>query len=161
MKAVHLCAWAGLFLAGSIAVRILWPPNLATSDPQVRALQERQRLLAGYGQGITEIEAKATRVISGLWPAKAIDALVAELPPGWNARPLGTERKQGIALQRYAFSKDATLRDFGEVQRLLRKLEEKPSTRIDSVTLTLNADGKRFSTALITATLPEKIRDER
>jgi hypothetical protein len=37
---------------------------------------------------------------------------------------------------------------------VLRKLEERPGTRIDTITLALNPDGRRFATALITATIP-------
>lgn len=154
-RAVLFFAIAATVFVGVLAARIIKPPNLSSNDPTVRALEERHRQLAGFAQAIAEMEVKSARVQSAIWTPKALDQFVSELPKGWVARPLTADTKLGITLQRYAFSKDvATLRDYPEFQRVLKRLEERPSTRIDTVTLTVNPDGKRFSSALITATIP-------
>ena len=153
-KALALCILAALFFIASIAVRFVMPANLSSNDPAVRALEDKYRSLAGYTNAIGEMEAKAARVQAALWSGKALESFVNELPKGWVARPISHDNKQGITLYRYAFSKEATLRDYPEIQRVLKKLEERPSTRIDTITMTVNSDGKRFATALITATIP-------
>ena len=155
-KALALCILAALFFIASVAIRIAVPANLSSNDPAVRALEEKYRSLAGYTNAIGDMESKAARVQAALWSgkARALESLVADLPKGWVARPINHDTKEGITLHRYAFSKEAALRDYPEFQRVLKRLEERASTRIDTVTLAVNPDGKRFSTALITATLP-------
>ena len=153
-KALALCILAALFFIASIAVRIVMPANLSSNDPAVRALEEKYRSLAGYTNAIGEMESKAARVQAALWSSKALESFVNELPKGWVARSINHEAKEGITLYRYAFSKEAALRDYPECQRVLKKLEDRPSTRIDTITMTVNSDGKRFATALITATIP-------
>ena len=153
-KTIVLCILAALFFIASIAVRFVLPANLSSHDPAVRALEEKYRSLAGYTGAIGEMEAKAARVQAALWSGKALESFVNELPKGWVARAINHDTKEGITLYRYAFSKEATLRDYPEIQRVLKKLEERPSTRIDTITMTVNSDGKRFATALITATIP-------
>jgi hypothetical protein len=152
--ALIVCLLAATFLLGSIAVRFLLPARLSPSDPAVRALEERYRSLAGFSGALGEMEAKAKRVRAAVWTPQALAAFVAGLPPGWIARPIATDHRQGITLHRYAFSKEAALRDYPDFQRVLKKIEEHAGTRIDTLTLTLNADGRRFATALITATIP-------
>lgn len=143
-----------LFLVGSVGIRFAWPATSADSDPGIRTLEERHRSLAGFADAISGMEANAVRVRATLWPPGGIDAFVAALPQGWIARPISSDTKAGITLHRYAFSKEAAVGDFPEFQRVLKKLEERASTRIDTVNLTVNGDGRRFATALITATLP-------
>ena len=155
-KALALCILAALFFIASVVVRFVMPANLSSNDPAVRALEEKYRSLAGYTNAIGEMESKAARVQAALWSgkAKALESFVNELPKGWVARSISHDTKEGVTLYRYAFSKEAALRDYPEFQRVLKRLEEHASTRIDTVTLTVNPDGKRFSTALITATIP-------
>lgn len=138
-------------LLAVVVARLVWPAEVRSDDLVVRQLQDRQRALAGFPQAQIEMERRVASVRSALWDASAEHVT---LPPGWTARALPAEEKPGVRLLRYAFFKDCMLGDYGEFVRVLKSLEEKPSTRIDAVTLTLNADGRRFSTALITATLP-------
>jgi hypothetical protein len=149
-----LCLLAAGFFVAIVAVRLVKPANVSSSDPAVRALEEKYRSLAGFSSAMADLETKSARVSAALWTPKALESFIAELPKGWIARSIAIERKQGISLHRYAFSKDAALRDYPEFQRVLKKLEERPSTRIDSITLAVNPDGRRFATALITATIP-------
>jgi hypothetical protein len=153
-KAVALCLLAALFFSASLAVRFILPANLSSNDPAVRALEDKYRSLAGYTSAIGEMESKAARVQAALWSGQALESFVKELPKGWVARAINHESREGLTLHRYAFSKEATLRDYPEFQRVLKRLEARPSTRIDTITLTVNSDGKRFATALITATIP-------
>ena len=153
-SAIMGCVLGALFFLSSLAARIVWPPNPSSNDPAVRALEEKYRTLAGFSNAIADMEAKSARAQAAVWSPKALATFVAELPRGWVARSLTSESRQGITLQRYAFSKDAALRDFSEIQRVLKRLEDRPATRIDTITLSVNQDGKRFSTVLITATIP-------
>lgn len=148
MKQVVLAA---SMLAAVVVARVIWAAQARPDDPAVRQLQDRQRALAGFPQAQAEAERKVAALRGALWDGSAERFA---LPAGWSARPLPAEEKPGVRLVRCAFFKDCLLRDYGEFVRVLKSLEEKPSTRIESITLVLNADGRRFSTALITATLP-------
>jgi len=154
-KAIVFLVIAGALFVGVVALRFVRPPNLSSSDPEVSRLESEQRELLGYAASSRDKEAEAERVRASLWSAASLDQLVKELPKGWTAQRLSSETKAGITLCRYAFSKDAAqLRDYTEFLRVLKKLEERPATRLEAVNLVLNQDGQKFAAALITATLP-------
>ncbi|NUQ66351.1 MAG: hypothetical protein HUU20_28140 [Pirellulales bacterium] len=152
--ATFACLLSTVLLVGSLTVRLFRPAQTTSTDPEIRSLEERYRSLAGFSGAMAEMDAKSERVTAALWTPSALESMITGLPPGWVARSIATEHRHGITFRRIAFSKEATLRDYPEFQRVLKKIEEPAATRIDSVTLTVNSDGRRFATALITATLP-------
>lgn len=151
---IILAAALGL-LALVVTLRLVRPPNLSSSDPTVAKLEADQKELVGFATESRTKAAEAERVQGALWTPAAVETFQQELPKGWTAQQISIETKASVQLARYAFSKDAAqLRDYPEFLRVLKKLEERPSTRIEAVNLVLNQDGQRFATALITATLP-------
>ncbi len=154
-KPILFLAVAIGLLALVLGLWLLRPPNLSSSDPVVAKLESDQKELVGYAAESRTKVAEAERVHAALWTPAAVATLLQELPKGWTAQKISTEKKATVQLCRYAFSKDAAqLRDYPEFLRVLKKLEERPSTRIEAVNLVLNPDGQRFATALITTTLP-------
>lgn len=156
MKRAYLALTLSAFVfAGVVALHLFRPPNLSSSDPDVARLEAEHAELLGYATEARAKAAEADAVLGSLWSPASLDAFLQEMPKGWSTQRLTVETKAGVQLCRYAFSKDsAQLRDYPEFVRVLKKLEERPSTRIEAVNLVLNQDGQRFATALITATLP-------
>lgn len=151
-------AVAGLAAAGgSQAVRTLYPPLRAVSNPALDALRAQHAQLDTFSSDrVEKIDTAVAELHRQLWTPETFALWQKNnIPDGWSVQDLGRTDAKQVQGRRYAFQRpNATDQEWNEILGVIKGLEDAHCVSVQSVALAVRpgyAGSRQFSQCVIIA----------